>query len=131
MRKPDATASTQSSGLPIKSLPKNNKPVRTVAESVVQTISSWQFVLGQSIVLFICTGLSIYFSFRTWNPLPFIILNLILSLQATLTTPVILIVQNKQNEHDKKVSYAAYYLNSVTLKRLRDLSAKVDKLTPP
>lgn len=82
-------------------------------------------------MLFICTGLSIYFSFRTWNPLPFIILNLILSLQATLTTPVILIVQNKQNEHDKKVSYAAYYLNSVTLKRLRDLSAKVDKLTPP
>lgn len=82
-------------------------------------------------MLFICTGLSIYFSFRTWNPLPFIILNLILSLQATLTTPVILIVQNKQNEHDKKVSYAAYYLNSVTLKRLRYLSAKVDKLTPP
>lgn len=115
---------------PIKS-PPANRPDRTVAESVVQMMGSWKFILSQSIVLFVCTGFSIYFSFRTWNPLPFIVLNLILSLQATLTTPVILIVQNKQNEHDKKVVYASYYVSSATLRRLRELSTKVDKITPP
>lgn len=94
-------------------------------------MGSWQFVLSQSVVLFVCTGLSIYFSFRTWNPLPFIVLNLVLSLQATLTTPVILIVQNKQSDHGKKIVYASYYVSSATLKRVRELSSKVDKLTPP
>ena len=46
-----------------------------------------------------------------WDPYPFILLNLLFSLQAAYAAPIIMMSQNRQNDRDREQAKADYETN--------------------
>jgi uncharacterized membrane protein len=72
---------------------------------------------------------------RPWDPYPFILMNLVLSLQAAYTAPMILMAQNRQAEKDRRILYGDYDLDHSTnkallesLERLKRVEALLESL---
>ena len=103
-------------------------PGQRAAEFVAQHVGSWRFIILQSFFLFAWVVLNTVSLIRHWDPYPFILMNLMLSLQAAYTAPMILMAQNRQADHDRKVVYAGYYISAHTNKKVRDMSEKIDNL---
>src|SRR5690242_4923660 len=61
-----------------------------IAIGVARRIGSWGFVIGQSLFLSGWAGLNIVGWARHWDPYPFIMMSLLLSIQAAFTGPLIM-----------------------------------------
>ncbi len=70
------------------------------ADTVTQCLGSWKFIITQSCALIIWMILNALFN-RAWDPYPFILLNLVLSLQAAYAAPIIMMSQNRQANKDR------------------------------
>src|SRR5476649_1256375 len=82
-----------------------------IAEAVVKVIGSWNFIVIQTIILICWSILNIIAAFEHWDPYPFILLNLILSLQAAYAAPIIMMSQNRQAERDRLEAHNDYLIN--------------------
>ena len=71
------------------------------ADRVVAIAGSWRFILIQSALLACWVALNITAYIRHWDPYPFILMNLVLSLQAAYTAPVIMMSQNRMAARDR------------------------------
>ena len=73
-----------------------------IADKVTAAIGSWRFIIIQSTLLFFWLIFNIVgiFGLR-WDPMPFILLNLMLSFQAAYTGPVVMMSQNRQAAKDR------------------------------
>ena len=78
---------------------------------VARIVGSWSFILIQSFILAIWVALNISAVLRHWDPYPFILLNLILSLQAAYTAPIIMMSQNRQAAKDRVEAHIDYLVN--------------------
>jgi len=72
------------------------------ADIVVNIISSWKFLMIQSLILTIWISINTYLAWK-FDPYPFILMNLFLSLQAAYTAPIILMSQKRQDEKSKQI----------------------------
>jgi uncharacterized membrane protein len=73
-----------------------------VADRIAVTMGSWPFIIGQSMILLAWVFLNVTeLLFKAWDPYPFILMNLILSLQAAYAAPVIMMSQNRQSAKDR------------------------------
>ncbi len=82
-----------------------------VADRVAQIMGSWKFILIQSSILFIWVILNTFAWIYHWDPYPFILMNLVLSLQAAYTAPVIMMSQNRLAEKDRIDAHNDYLIN--------------------
>ena len=98
-----------------------------MAEGVAALVGSWRFIIFQSVVLLVWVYLNMKGVVK-FDPYPFILLNLVLSLQAAYTAPMILMAQNRQNEKDRKALYGDYELDYESHERLKLIEEKLDKL---
>src|SRR5262249_53752267 len=71
-----------------------------IADSVAKFGGSWAFIITFLMVLAIYSGLNISLRQRAWDPYPFILLNLFLSMLAAIQAPVIMMSQNRQDTKD-------------------------------
>ena len=78
---------------------------------VATTAGSWKFILWQSGLLSIWVALNIVSMIQHWDPYPFILMNLLLSLQAAYTAPIIMMSQNRQAERDRIEAHHDYEIN--------------------
>ena len=81
------------------------------ADSIANIMGSWKFLIIQSIILFLWVVLNIAAYVNHWDPYPFILLNLFLSLQAAYAAPVIMMSQNRQAERDRLEAHNDYNIN--------------------
>lgn len=83
-----------------------------VADRVAATVGSWPFIITQSALLTCWIILNIVgiYGFR-WDPMPFILLNLMLSFQAAYTGPVVMMSQNRQAAKDRLQADEDYHTN--------------------
>jgi uncharacterized membrane protein len=81
------------------------------ADWVVARVGSWGFIIGQSSLLGIWAVLNITAWMRHWDPYPFILMNLVLSLQAAYTAPMIMMSQNRQAARDRLEAHNDYQIN--------------------
>lgn len=65
---------------------------------------------------------------NTFDPFPFILMNLILSCIAALQAPIIMMSQNRQEEKDRKRSENDYLINLKAELEIRSLNQKIDLL---
>jgi len=65
----------------------------------------------QSIILTLWIVFNILAFINHWDPYPFILLNLFLSLQAAYTAPIIMMSQNRQAERDRLEAHNDYNVN--------------------
>jgi uncharacterized membrane protein len=81
------------------------------ADWVARTVGSWRFIIGQSLLLTLWVILNITGWILHWDPYPFILMNLVLSLQAAYTAPIIMMSQNRQALRDRLEAHNDYLLN--------------------
>lgn len=98
-----------------------------VADKVAALVGSWSFLVVQSVILALWIAANIW-AVITWDPYPFILLNLILSFQAAYTAPVILMSQNREAEIDRQKSEIDYHVNLKALLEIELLHKKIDIL---
>jgi uncharacterized membrane protein len=73
-----------------------------LADRVAAVIGSWPFIIGQSILMVLWVYLNVWAIFvKHWDPYPFILLNLVLSFQATYAGPIVLLAGNRQSQKDR------------------------------
>ena len=79
-----------------------------LADKISAGIGSWTFLIIQTIAVAVwMIGNAILFF--NWDPKPFILLNLLFSIQAAYTGPVLLLAGNRQSQKDRlTLEHAAY-----------------------
>lgn len=82
-----------------------------VADAVARTLGSWKFIIIQTVIISAWITLNSMFFHNPWDPYPFILLNLFLSLQAAYSAPVLMMSQNRVSEKDRIESHNDYQLN--------------------
>jgi uncharacterized membrane protein len=99
-----------------------------VADKIAVFGGSWTFILIFLGLLFFWIAVNIYFLTRSFDPYPFILLNLILSCIAALQAPVIMMSQNRQEQKDRLRSKHDYQVNLKAELEIRMLHEKIDHL---
>lgn len=76
------------------------------AEGFARFFGTPRFLIGQSAVVAVWILLNAAAAALRWDPYPFILLNLMFSLQAAYAAPLILLAQTRQADRDKALSDA-------------------------
>lgn len=81
------------------------------ADRIARVMGSWRFIIIQTVILSGWIVLNIAAYIRHWDPYPFILMNLVLSMQAAYAAPVIMMSQNRQAEKDRIEAHNDYVIN--------------------
>jgi uncharacterized membrane protein len=100
-----------------------------IADAVAHFGGSWMFINSFLILLVIYSIVNMWLGKSAWDPYPFILLNLILSMLAALQAPVIMMSQNRQDTKDRVRSELDYDVNRRAEAEIKALSQKVHLLT--
>ena len=92
---------------------------------VAGTMGSWTFIIIQSLGLLLWIVLNVIGWINHWDPYPFILMNLVLSMQAAYAAPVIMMSQNRQAAKDRLEAHNDYLIN---LKAEEEIKAILDHL---
>jgi len=106
---------------------KSTLPER-IADSMVLFGGSWTFIIGFMILSTIYTGINVWLRRAAWDPYPFILLNLILSLLAAIQAPIIMMSQNRQDMKDRVRSELDYSVNRRSEVEIQGLAKKLNLL---
>jgi uncharacterized membrane protein len=99
-----------------------------VADGVAQFGGSWRFIISFFAFLLLYTALNIALGHTAWDPYPFILLNLILSMIAAVQAPVIMMSQNRQDKKDRLRGELDYEVNRRAEAEIQGLSRKLNLL---
>ena len=72
-----------------------------LADRIAAGIGSWRFLIVQSILVSAWVIANIWLLRRPFDPYPLILLNLLFSVQAAYTGPVLLLAGNRQSQKDR------------------------------
>jgi uncharacterized membrane protein len=89
------------------------------ADWFAAVIGSWKFLITQSIMLGIWAVLNVAAWLHHWDPYPFILLNLMLSIQAAYAAPIIMMSQNRQADRDRLDAHNDYVVNQKAEEEIR------------
>jgi uncharacterized membrane protein len=78
---------------------------------IAAKVGSWHFIIGQSALLTLWAILNVTAWMRHWDPYPFILMNLVMSLQAAYTAPMIMMSQNRAAVRDRVEAHIDYEVN--------------------
>jgi len=99
-----------------------------IADHVAGFGGSWTFIISFLVVLIAYSGLSIVMGRKSWDPYPFILLNLFLSMLAAIQAPVIMMSQNRQDTKDRLRGELDYDVNRRAESEIQDLARKLNML---
>src|SRR5207302_5546198 len=99
-----------------------------VADSVARFGGSWTFIILFGVVLLLYTTTNTVLQGRAWDPYPFILLNLFLSMLAAIQAPVIMMSQNRQDTKDRVRGELDYDVNRRAEAEIQRLSNKLNLL---
>jgi CRP/FNR family transcriptional regulator, cyclic AMP receptor protein len=99
-----------------------------IADMVAGFGGSWTFIITFAVVLISYTGLSIILRQASWDPYPFILLNLFLSMLAAIQAPVIMMSQNRQDTKDRLRSELDFEVNRRAASDIQGLARKINLL---
>src|ERR1700677_3979315 len=99
-----------------------------IADKVASFGGSWTFIILFAVVLIIYTCINVALRGRAWDPYPFILLNLFLSMLAAIQAPVIMMSQNRQDKTDRLRSELDFDVNVRAESEIQTLSRKLTEL---
>ena len=99
-----------------------------IADMVARFGGSWRFIITFGVILVVYTGVNIALQQQAWDPYPFILLNLFLSMLAAIQAPVIMMSQNRQDTKDRLRSELDYDVNRRAELEIQGLSQKLNLL---
>ncbi len=99
-----------------------------IADRVASFGGSWTFIITFGVVLMVYTTINVVLKGRAWDPYPFILLNLFLSMLAAIQAPVIMMSQNRQDSRDRLRSELDFDVNRRAEAEIQTLSRKLNFL---
>lgn len=96
-----------------------------VADEVARFGGSWTFILIFLAILTVYTIINVRMGPRAWDPYPFILLNLFLSMLAAVQAPVIMMSQNRQDQKDRLRSELDFDVNRRAAADIQKLAGKL------
>ncbi len=103
----------------------------SAADAVAKFGGSWSFIMLFAITLVFWVILNSYILInydKTFDPYPYILLNLFLSMLASIQAPIILMSQNRQGEKDRLNADHDYEVNLKAELEIMLLHEKIDAL---
>jgi uncharacterized membrane protein len=98
------------------------------ADSLSKWAGSWVFIIGFFVFLSLWMATNIYAWLNTWDPYPFILLNLVLSCLAAIQAPVILMSQNRANQRDRMRAEYDYEVNRKAEKEIQEMILQLNRI---
>ncbi len=99
-----------------------------VADTVASFGGSWTFITTFAVVLVAYTAANIVLGRSAWDPYPFILLNLFLSMLAAIQAPIIMMSQNRQDKKDRLRSELDFDVNRRAASDIQGLARKLNTL---
>jgi uncharacterized membrane protein len=99
-----------------------------IADRVAGFGGSWTFILTFLAGLVFYGGVSLLMGKRSWDPYPFILLNLFLSMLAAIQAPVIMMSQNRQDTKDRLRGELDYDVNRRAESEIQGLARKLNAI---
>ena len=99
-----------------------------IADNVAGFGGSWTFIITFAVILISYTGFSLLLKQSSWDPYPFILLNLFLSMLAAIQAPVIMMSQNRQDTKDRLRSELDFEVNRRAASDIQGLARKINLL---
>jgi CRP/FNR family cyclic AMP-dependent transcriptional regulator len=99
-----------------------------VADGVARFGGSWTFIISFGILMVIYASINIALRVKAWDPYPFILLNLFLSMLAAIQAPVIMMSQNRQDTKDRLRGELDFDVNRRAASDIQGLSRKLNLL---
>jgi uncharacterized membrane protein len=99
-----------------------------LADIIASFGGSWTFIIIFGVILSLWIFFNSTFKSETFDPYPFILLNLILSCLAAIQAPIIMMSQNRQEAKDRLRSEHDYQVNLKAELEIRELHLKLDQL---
>ncbi|HTX33448.1 MAG TPA: DUF1003 domain-containing protein [Bryobacteraceae bacterium] len=96
-----------------------------VADRVAQFGGSWTFIASFGVVLAVYTWINVQLGKAAWDPYPFILLNLFLSMLAAIQAPVIMMSQNRQDQKDRLRGELDFDVNRRSESEIQGLARKL------
>ena len=100
-----------------------------IADSVARFGGSWSFIITFAVVLAVYTPTNVLLGRSAWDPYPFILLNLFLSMLAPIQAPVIMMSQNRQDAKDRLRGELDYDVNRRAEVQIQGLAGKLNLLS--
>jgi len=99
-----------------------------VADGVAGFGGSWTFIITFLVGLLVYSAINVVLKGRAWDPYPFILLNLILSMLAALQAPVIMMSQIRQDTKDRLRGELDFAVNRRAEAEVQALSQKLNAI---
>lgn len=99
-----------------------------IADAVARFGGSWAFIISFGVVLVVYTSINVAIGRKAWDPYPFILLNLFLSMLAAIQAPVIMMSQNRQDTKDRLRGELDYEVNRRAESEIQNLAHKLNLL---
>src|ERR1700734_1090948 len=99
-----------------------------IADGVARFGGSWTFIILFGVVLLIYTTINTTLRAKAWDPYPFILLNLFLSMLAAIQAPVIMMSQNRQNTRDRLRGDLDFDVNRRAETEIQGLARKLNQI---
>ncbi len=107
---------------------KQETPGERIADAVAGFGGSWTFIISFAVVLTVYTAFNIWLGNKAWDPYPFILLNLFLSMLAAIQAPVIMMSLNRQDTKDRVRSELDFDVNRRAELEIQGLARKLNML---
>ena len=99
-----------------------------IADKVASFGGSWAFIISFGLVLVVYTAINVGLGKGAWDPYPFILLNLFLSMLAAIQAPVIMMSQNRQDAKDRLRGEMDFDVNRRAEVGIQDLARRLEHL---
>jgi len=99
-----------------------------IADAVAGFGGSWAFIIMFAAAIIIYSAINIFLRNRAWDPYPFILLNLFLSMLAAIQAPVIMMSQNRQDTKDRLRGELDFDVNRRAESEIQGLARKMNLL---
>jgi CRP/FNR family transcriptional regulator, cyclic AMP receptor protein len=99
-----------------------------IADGVARFGGSWRFIISFAVVLVVYTWLNSALGRTAWDPYPFILLNLFLSMLAAIQAPVIMMSQNRQDMKDRTRGELDFEVNRRSESEIQNLARKMNMI---
>jgi len=109
--------------------PKKPSLGEQAADLITEFGGSWIFISIFLLIVVVWILLNAYWLlFGIWDPYPFILLNLGLSLLAAIQAPIILMSQNRQMQRDRVKFERDYLVNRKAEREIEDMQKDLDQI---
>jgi len=98
------------------------------ADKLTKLVGSWAFIITFLFIIVLWILTNVYAWIKSWDPYPFILLNLFLSCIAAIQAPIILMSQNRESQKDRQRAEYDHSVNRKAEKEIVQIQKQLDRI---